>query len=434
MFHARAKQQQAGGDDPRGAVLLYQKVIALEPKSSEAYLRLSEALVEANDPEAAVAPATKATELNPGSGEAWANLGMIQNVRGQSKPAAKEQARAAYQEAVKLLPNDPDVWLKLARLNQSLGDTEGALKVWLALGRMHPGGYLADKPLEVVAWEQATILATNLNQYEARREAIMALCGMDHPASQHLRLLEELAKEQADKGFLGHAEDSFLVLGNQFPLEPAIWENIARIQLQTARFEAALDSYRKADALRPSSRLSYFQGLCLMNLGRLQEADKLWQAFFAPGAPPPDDEEMRHNARFLHAACVLLEGRPGDVLSMLKAWPESDQEAELMVLKTQATIQTKAWKNALGLLEDGLNRFPEQALFKATRTMPQDIFKDKQNPKKNAIQALMQLDYENTAELWSEFQQWGKCLELVRLAREAFPARRANLFMMQSSA
>ena len=434
MFQARIKQQPAGGDDARGAVLLYQKVIALEPTSAEAHLRLSEALVEAGDIEGAVPQATKATELNPRNAEAWVHLALLQNLRGQSNPAARGPARAAFLEASRLLPNDPEVWYHLARISEVLGNDEGALKAWLGLGRLHPTLRFTDASLEEIAWERAALLGASLHHYDPRREAIMALCQQAHPSEQHLQLLEELAREQADKGFLGHAEESFLLLGIHYPNESAVWENIGRIQLQTGRFEEALKTYRYAESLRPSRRLSYFQGLCLMDLGRLPEAELLWRKLFAENPVSNDDPEFQQNARYFFAASLLLQGRPGEMLDLLQGWTGSEKQAELLALKTQALIQTKAWKNVRTSLEDGMNRFPEQSLFQAAKAISPGLLKDNMILKKGAIQALVQLDCENMAAMWSEFRQWGKCLELVQLARDAGPARRIDLFMVQSNA
>jgi tetratricopeptide (TPR) repeat protein len=313
MFQARIKQQRAGGDDARGAILLYKKAIALEPGSSEAHLRLSEALYESGDIEGAVAPAVRATVLNPRNTEAWVHLSLLQNVRAQTNPAARTQARTALLEAAKLLPSDPELWFRLAQINQAMGDNEGALKAWIGLGRLHPTLRFTDASLEEIAWERAALLGASLHRYGPRREAIMALCRQSHPSQQHLQLLEELAREQADKGFLGHAEESFLLLGFHYPNESAIWENISRIQLQTGRFEDALKTYRYAEALRPSPRLSYFQGLCLMSLGRLPEAEILWRKLFTESAFPTDDPEFQQNARFFYAcSCRDVPGTCSD--------------------------------------------------------------------------------------------------------------------------
>ena len=434
LFQARIKQQRAGGGDARGAVQLYQRVIALEPTSSEAHLRLSEALVEAGDPEGAVAPALKATELNPRNGEAWVHLGLLQNLRGQTHAAARPLARAAFLEAARLLPNDPEVWFRLAQINQVLGNDEGALKAWLGLGRLHPTMRFTDASLEEIAWERAALLAASLHNYDARREATMALCQQAHPSQQHLQLLEELAREQADKGFLGHAEDSFLLLGLHYPSEPAVWENISRIQLQTGRFEEALKTYRQAEALRPSPRLTYFQGLCLMSLGRLPEAESLWRKLFSDKAIPADDAEFHQNIRYFHAASLLLQSRPAQVLVLLQGWPGSDQQAELLALKAQALLQTKDWPGAISTLEDGGKRFPEQSLFQAAKAVPPKLLQDRRKPGKEALQVLLQLDLEHMAALWAEFRQWDHCLEVVQQSRGLGPVRRVDLLMLQSNA
>ena len=434
MFQARLRQQEAGADDPGGAIPLYQKVVALEPTSSEAHLRLSEALLESNELEKALAPAVKATELNPRNAEAWVNLGTVQNLRAQSNSDARAQARDAFLEASKLLPNDPEVWFRLAQISQAMGDDESALKAWLGLGRMHPTLNLNGAPLEDIAWERAALLGASLNRYEPRREAIMALCQHERPSQQHLRLLEELAKEQADKAFLGHAEESFLLLGSHYPLEPAIWENISRIQLQTGRFEEALQTYRKAEALRPSPRLSYFQGLCLMCLGRLPEAETLWRELFKDKAILSGDSPLPQDAQFYYAASLIMQGRPGDMLALLKNWPANGNQGELMALEVQALIQTKDWKAARAALEEGMQRFPGQALFQAANGAAPELLKGKQGFRKDAIQTLTQLDYESMAALWNEFRQWEKCLELTRLALKASPNKRIDLFMMQSNA
>ena len=434
MFQARIKQRPAGGDDPTGAVALYRRVVTLEPGSSEAQLRLSEALVESGDLEGAVVPAIRATELNPRSGEAWWHLAQVQYFRAQSRPELRGEVRKALQEASHLLPNDPEVWFRLAQLNQLMGDDPGALKAWLSLGRLHPSLRLADAPLEQIAWERAALLGANLDNYEARREAIMGLADLPHPTQQHLPLLEELAREQADKGFLGHAEESFRLLGEHYPEEPAIWENISRIQLQTGRYEEALRTYRQAEALRPLPRLSYFQGICLMSLGRMAEAEGLWKRLFKDGSVQKEEPEFGQNARFFYAASLLAQSRPAETLALLRGWPESDREPELAALKAQSLIQTQDWKAARVALEEGMKRFPDQSIFQSAKATPPELLKEGLIFKKEARQALAQLDRETMASLWFEFRQWDRCLELVQQALATSPVRRVDLLMMQSNA
>lgn len=434
MLHARALQQRGEGSDAATAAGIYRKVIALEPRSAEAHLRLSEALAESGDWEGALAPAIKATELNPRSGEAWIHLGRLQAQRGQTQPAARVETRRAFEEASKLLASDPEVWYRLAQVDQILGDQEGALRAWVALGRLHPTAWVGERPLEDTAWESAATLAASLDRYEPRREAVMALVDRPRPAQKHLRMLEDLAREQADKGYLGHAEESFLLLGRHFPLEPAIWENVSHIQMQTGRFEEALASLRQAESLKASPRFAYFQGICLMNLGRMPEAEQLWRKLAATAKGEDYSDEMRRNVQFFLAASVILQGRPEETLGLIQSWPGAQGRPDLAALRAGALIQTKAWKAARAVLEDGMKRWPDRGMFESARSLPPGILKESTLVRKETQQALVQLDQEAMASLWAEFRQWQRCLEMVQRARAAGLPPRLDLLMLQSNA
>ena len=434
MFQARAKQRRTGGEDPEGATALYRRVIALVPQSAEAELRLSEALVESGDLDGAVAPATKATELDPRSAEAWVHLGTLQYIRGRSTESVRPECRTALQTANRLVPGDAEILLYLAQVCQDLDDRAGALKAWLKLGRIHPGGTYGEKPLAALAWERAATLATDLNEYEAKREAVMALCRGNHPEARHLRMLEELARDQVEKGYLGHAEDSFLLLAQNVPGEPGIWENIARIQIQTEHFDEALKSLQTAESLKPSPRLTYFKAISYMNLGHLQEAESFWREYFSV-PEPTDDKEMQQNASFCFGVCMLLEGRPADLLLLVDSWPDVEAQGDLQALKTQALIQTQDWKAARGCLKNGMERFPKQTPFShAIRTIPAEKLQESLWSRTEARQVLAQLDLESMAGLWAEFRQWNKCLDLVIKARQASKLRSADLLLLHANA
>jgi tetratricopeptide (TPR) repeat protein len=432
MLHARAKQRRAGGEDPEGAAAMYRKVIAQVPNSAEAYLRLSEALVESEDLAGAVAPATRATELDPRSAEAWIHLGFLQFLRGQTIETARADSRRALEEASRLLPGDAEVILRLAQICQVLDDSAGALKAWLRLGRLHPMGTFQDRPLGLLAWERAATLAANLNQYEAKREAVMALCRGNRPEAIHLRMLEELAREQAEKGYLGHAEESFLLMAQHVPEEPGLWENIARIQIQTERFEAALQSLEKAEAIKKTSRILYFKAISFMNLGRLPEADALWRDFFNS---PEQDKELSQGAAFCFGVCLLMEGRPAQLLDSLKSWPETEPKGDQLALKAQALIQIQSWKAAKNALKAGVAQFPKQALFaRALRTIPSGGLEDGFWSGRGSRQLLIQLNLETMAALWAEFRQWDKCLELILQARKASSHQSLDLLLLHANA
>jgi tetratricopeptide (TPR) repeat protein len=434
MIQARALQPDGGGNNPQGAAALYRKVIALVPDSSQAYLRLSESLMQSGNLAAAVDPAVKATELDPRSGEAWAHLGLLYYVQSQSRDSQRPAAKAALAHAVKLLPTDAELWTRLAEIEDSLRDGAGALQAWLSVGRLHPSANYQGRQLADFAWERSMELAVQLKNYEARREAVLALCDRAFPDPRYLKYLEDLAQDQVDQGFLGHAEESFRILGQSLPQEPAIWENIGIIQLNTGRFDAALQTFAKAESMRRSARTSFNMGLCLMKLGSFPEAEARWKELLPTLENSQEDPSLLAPARELYATCLLLSGRPKDLLDLTAGWTDLASQPQVLALRAQALIEVQDWKGARAALRDGMARFPRRDLFKRAAKLPPKVFDDNRFFQSEARRALAQLDLETTAELWAEFRAWDRCLETVQKARKAGPPPDVELLLLQANA
>ncbi len=434
MIQARALQPDGGGNNPQGAAALYRKVIALVPDSSQAHLRLSESLMQSGNLAAAVDPAVKATELDPRSGEAWAHLGLLYYVQSQSRDSQRPAAKAALVHAVKLLPTDAELWTRLAEIEDSLRDGAGALQAWLSVGRLHPSANYQGRLLADYAWERSMELAIQLKNYEARREAVLALCDRTFPDPRYLKYLEDLAQDQVDLGFLGHAEESFRILGQSLPQEPAIWENIGIIQLNTSRFDAALQTFAKAESMRQSARTSFNMGLCLMKLGSFPEAEARWKDLLPILENSQQDPSLLAPARELYATCLLLSGRPKDLLDLTAGWTDLASQPQVLALRAQALVEVQDWKGARAALRDGMARFPRRDLFKRAAKLPPKVFDDNRFFQSEARRALAQLDLETTAELWAEFRAWDRCLETVQKARKAGPPPDVELLLLQANA
>jgi len=434
MLQARAMQREGGGSNPQGAVAIYRKVIALIPDSSQAYLRLSESLMETGSIAASVDPAVKATELDPRSGEAWAHLGLLYYIQSQTHESLRPATVAALRRAVRLQPSDPELWTRLAETLDSLRDNEAALGAWLSVGRLHPGATYRGRSLADFAWERATELAIQNKNYDARREAVLGLCDRPQPDQRHLKLLEDLARDQVQSGFLGHAEESFQILGQYIPDEPAIWENIAIIQLRTGRYETALATFSKAESMHRSARTSFNIGLCLMKLGSFPEAEERWKELLPTLGSAEEDAALVSGVRELYATSLLLSGRPKEMLALSEPWPEAAARAELVSLRCQAMIQLEDWKQARTALKDGMARFPRQDLFLRASELPPKLFDEGVFFKSESRRALTQLNLEAMAGLWGEFRSWDRCLETVLEARKAAPVRDVELLLLQATA
>jgi len=423
MLQARALQLRGGGSDPAAAVTIYRRVAALVPESAEVHLRLSEALQESEDGAGALAPARRAVALAPRNAEARAHLGLLLYQLSQKDEALAPEAARELRGAAALLPQDPELWARLGEVSERMKDGEGALQAWLHLGRLRPSFQSA--------WERAAIHARALQNYEGRRESVLAL-NARNPDERHLRLLEELARDQIQAGYLAHAEESFLLLAQHLPQEPGLWENVALVRLQTSRFDEALDSLGKAEALKPTSRTAFNTARALMNLGRFQEAETRLAALLAGKI---QEDLIADGAQALYAEALLLEGKGGALLAFLKGHPGRPQVAgELQVFTCQALISRNDWKSALVALKDGIARFPKVPFFQQAAELPPEYLEYRFFSRKESRAALEQLHLEGMAAIWSEFRRWDKCLEALEKARSLGPVRNVDILIMQSTA
>lgn len=432
MLKARALQLRGGGSDPAQAAEIYRRVIAQAPNSAEAHLRLSEALQEAQDADGAVAPARRAVELAPRNGEARAHLALLQFQRAQKDAAIAPEAQKELKLATLLLPQDPEVWARLGEVSEQLKDNAEALRAWLHFGRIRPS-YLA-------AWERAFIHARALQDYAGKREALMAL-NEKNPEDRHLHMLEELAREQIQAGYLAHAEESFLLLARHLPEESGLWENISLIRLQTGRWQEALETLQRSEALKPSPDVSFNTARALLNLGRFDEAEQRLLPLTmkdsgakAAGADPVA-ERVALGAPLLYTEALLLQGKAKELLVFLKSREATEKtDGLIQVFRTQATISLGDWKEALALLKDGIRRFPQVPFFQQAGKLPPRFLDYGFFSRKEARAALEQLHLEGMASLWQDFQQWDRSYQALEKARTLAPYRSVDGLLMLSLA
>ena len=423
MLQARALQLRGGGADPLAAAAIYRRVLVQVPGSAEANLRLSEALQEAQDPDGAVAPAMQAVALAPQNAEAQAHLALLQYERSRKDTALLPEVAKELRTATLRLPQDPELWARLGEVSEQMKDNAGALRAWVRLGRLRPGFG--------PAWERALIHARAIQDYEGKREALLAL-NAKSPEDRHLRMLEELAREQIQAGYLAHAEESFLLLASHVPQEPGFWENISLVRLQTGRWSEALDSLAKAEALKPSPTLTFHTARALMNLGRFEQAERRLHAIVTQDLQP---QWIADGAPMLYAEALLLQGKGKALLAFLKdrpSHPRTDGEAQ--VFKTQALISLNDWKSALEALKAGIALYPKIAFFQQAAALPPKYLEYAFFSRKETRAALEQLHLEGMATLWQEFQRWDKCLAALERARSLSPVRRVDMLILQSEA
>jgi len=433
FLRARELQQVNGGSDSARAAALYKKVIAALPNSSEAHLRLSEALMETRNIDGALDAAKKAAKLAPKNAEAATNLAIIEFTIAKMRRQNPIAAKAALLNAAKLSPTDPEMWFRLADICESSHDRQGALNAWLHFGRLRPPMTLGDQPAFEVAYEQAAYHAFALDDYNGRREACMALAKEDDAPEKYMQWLEELAHLQVERGYLGHAEESFALLAKKIPGESSVWQNLAVVQIQSERFDEAAQNLKRAHAIAPDTKITAQLAYCLINIGSLQEACNLLQGLLGSKSGSVGNAQI-DQAKGLLASCLLMLGRPNDLLQWMNSFGKAPGRAQLMGQQAQALIQTKDLKSARTLIKTGMQLFPDALFFNLAAAIPNEIFDGDRKWESESTKAFRLLDLKAMAYLWAEFRQWDKCLQAILEANRESQINDVELLLLQSNA
>ncbi|HJV21775.1 MAG TPA: tetratricopeptide repeat protein [Holophagaceae bacterium] len=429
FLRARALQLKGTPEDMKAAAALYRKVVSLEPGSSEANLRLSEALRDCGDLEAALAPAQRAAALAPEGAEAAAHLGILQYHRVKAGTGKPREAMDALAKAGSRLPMDVEVWYRLAELSEQEKDEALALKAWSRLARLRPSAQ--------EAWERVAFHAKNLGRYEARREAVLTLGqrklgGPD--GMRVLRLLEELARDQVEASYLAHAEETFLCLTRNLPDEAGLWENIGLVRLQAQRWKESLEALDRAEALKDSTRIGFNRAYALLHLDREAAAEARLKSLLDEGLSG-ETELFKGQVTGLYARALLLQGKNEAFLNWEKAAHlPAPVLPEMASLHVQALLRLKRWEEAYAALQEGVKTFPEGGLFREAKAMPEKVLSGGFLHKGAREKALRHLERSATAQLHAEFDQWEPCLKAAQEARSLSQARAVDLLLLQANA
>ena len=111
---------QKDKDQTAAPIEMLQKSIALNGDSGPAWKLLGRVQIQAGDFEAASESLRRATELMPKDGNSRFHLGTTFEVLGKT-----EEARAIYEESIRLDPSNARAYESLVKVCAKLGDTEG---------------------------------------------------------------------------------------------------------------------------------------------------------------------------------------------------------------------------------------------------------------------------------------------------------------------
>ncbi len=428
LLKARALHMSGKPADLTAALVLYQKVVVLEPKSAEAQLRLAEGLRDQGELEEALLPARRALELAPDNAEILGLIALVQYQRAKADASLAPIALKDLHKAGDRLPQDVEVWWRTAEIAEQVKDKAESLRAWARLARLRPSVQ--------EAWVRTANFAKELGKYETRREAVMTL-NQRRPIGpegmQALRLLEELASDQVKSEYLGHAEDSFLLLARHLPDEPGILENVALLRIEGQRWSEALEMLDKAIALKPMPRLAFNRAVTLLNLGRIAEAEKALAALRDQPGLKEESERIRYGTPLLHLQSLALQGRYKELLAAL---PQGDfpLKGEVEALRIQALVRLSREKEALVALREAMDLPQASFLVKEAKALPPETLKDGFLKGKALSRNLHMLERISFAALATSFGQWEQGLAAAREARALGKVPTAELATMEAQA
>jgi serine/threonine-protein kinase len=291
----------------------YQAALALRPRSGVAHLNLGVALYERNDLEGAVRHYRKALEFDPRLAQAYNNLGNVQYCRNDWAGAVHlyEQAAAIdpqlavaqnnlgrayldrrdgtcalkyFRRAVELNPRYANAHYGLGASLHLANDWQGAVQHWRKTVALDPRNKVAWNDLGIKLWQRHRLAEAE----ECLRQAI----AIDPKyARAHYNLANTLRRQDP---------------------------------------ETAEKHYRKAIDLDPSRAQHYCNlGLCLMDQGRLTEAESYLQRGHELGSKRPDWHEP--SATWLRR-CRSLMRLDAKLTSILHGNDQPKDNAERLAL------------------------------------------------------------------------------------------------------
>lgn len=114
------------------------EVLRIDPTDNETRLNLGSALVQLGDRKGALDAYAEVVSRDPRHAEAWERMAGLYADEGRH-----DDARLAYETAVSLTPDDPDVQVSFAQALEDAGDTTGALVRYGRALELDPGAAAA---------------------------------------------------------------------------------------------------------------------------------------------------------------------------------------------------------------------------------------------------------------------------------------------------
>lgn len=249
------------------AAIAFERTLLLEPKHSLALAYQCRTLIDLGQPQVALASCQAALAGNGAWGNESAAFAWAEQGRAYTKLLNYEAAIAAYDQAIRIDPNNAITWTAQGRVLAQLQRPEEALTSFTRATELDPKDSLA---------QLGRCAALNrLNQYEPALAACnLALQGNGRWGD--LGLAEALDQRSVSLTGLGTYEDALASINRAVGISPDYAEahnHRAVILWYLERYSEALVANQRALELNPNSALAWLnQGVILRSMQRYEEA------------------------------------------------------------------------------------------------------------------------------------------------------------------
>lgn len=288
----------------------------------------------------ALAACEKALEINPDFADARAYLGRLYATEGKHAEAAR-----AFSDAIKSDPKKEELYPFLANEYLALHDTGRAIDALKSMLKVDPDAVTAYFYIGVIYAEHLNKPAEALRMYQE----VLAIDPGNinaHNAIADLYLKQkELKKALAKYREIAHLE----------PDDVAIQIRVALIHYELKEYDQAIEVFEQILKKNPEADKIRFY------LGILYEGAKKNQNALAEFARVPVNSSYYKDARLHMASISRAAGNIDEaVLGLRKAIAEKGQIAEFYEYLAALFEETREYKQAIVVLEDGRESLPDE--------------------------------------------------------------------------
>jgi tetratricopeptide (TPR) repeat protein len=300
------------------AMRILQKVTAWQPGNQGAWYRLGVALKNAGQKEEAIAAYQQAIQLDPKDAYPWNGLGNV-----YYDLVRHEEAIEAYQQAIALDPKYAYPWNGLGNVYSDLGRHEEAIAAyqqaialdpkfaypWHGLGNVysdlgrHEEAIAAYQkaiqldPKYAYPWNGLGIVYYTLGRHEeaiAAYHKALEIGGLNH--HEQAVVHNGLGNVYHD---LGRHEEAIAAYQKAIQLDPkyaAPWNGLGLLYENQEEYEKAIEHYRKALEIDPNFKWAYANlGNVYADLGRHEDAIAAFHKALEIGGLNPHEQAVVHN-------------------------------------------------------------------------------------------------------------------------------------------